>query len=1443
MGNLTTVTKNHSTLFETGIVQCLIGISEVEDPETRRCVVFIFNNLASHEPNHHLSESMGLLKPLVRLLGDTDCDVVLHASFATRQLSLSARCRSQFLDFDGLQALLKLSSCKEVETLREVSATLRNISLSEQVKIELCQKGGLPILIELIHCPDIEIVHQATGAVANLAEVIESQGIMLDTGILQHLKFAMRFMSTDVQREAIRGVANLSTAYTYACEISGSGVLASLVAMLSSPDFLSQRYAAMGVGNLATYPINQEKILSEGALQPLLSLAHQENGDLESQRYAVFAITNISAAKETHSIIIDASIMNLIMTLLDADDLEVRNSVYICLANLASSPDNRAALLDGSGILSHLIAVVDDSEDDCGALLYVVSALRGLAIDESIGHDLVKQGALPSLLRLAQSSDIHIQSEVLGCLCNLSLSGCIGDDPTAFLQAINTQNLITFLCSADVTCQLFGAVTLGNIASEQALQEPLISGGVLDPLVTVAQSTDLETQRCAAYALCNLAVGVQYRKAIVNAGGLLSIVFLACSNDSKDQFAGISTLRAISADPCSRRAVVEAGALKALITAGGPFQTTQIGEEEVKTAETNENSAFARLASREAMHSMCTLSLNELNKIQVVVEALPRLVNEILQESRQDEECRLYALGTLANLSENEKMHVELLRAGVAQAVISTVSSGQTSKMGWSSSTSAVNNNLSSNNPWVFHEASRTVANLLSSLASVYWLKDNGDIYQIGHGIATLLAVNDPTTRHFAAIAASNLRYAFVESAPLLVELIGQPRTTTCNFKRRDSSISLTDNIVDMAMFELDHHGSHRENPTPPGNDDSNVHCYAACLALAQIAGHNEGRRHLLSDSLGPECLANLCNCIAVYNDEQITFNAVFALNRLAEDPLPESKNLMGLLVIPVVAGLLKGIDDRHHDTVGQLIAILKRLCITPENALTANSEGILESIYTKLDCMKSSEWCKITREPNSEQGTSPIKKLEFAIAHEAIGLLDVLSSHEICKSAIASHKILVPLLSILQGDNVKYIYNSCSIIANCAEDIETHETLFEHGFGRIMLHLMRSKHVILHGEAGRAFSNLMSSDEEILEWQEEEMGIGSTLALTNSTDIKCKYSAALILRKACANATCRKIVGNASLGISTVLAMTNSMSPDMFTQAALTLRELASDPDFKAKIISEGGASNAVALARSSVIQLRSTGLSIIRHLSLLMPAKRVLVEAEALEAIINVQIEIEECLEIVASLAEDTRNQLTLIEGKVMTFMLHILDVANQKGADGGITVKVNAARVYASISSNLNCCQRSKFEGPASVSAILDLIGSTEKLIITFAATALGNLAVNNNFHHLILRERGLKTLISVLGSQFSTCRRAAARAVSRLAASPANQPIILAAGVMPYLLKLLPSVGEEGFHNPSDGVDKLDTAIRNPNTTSILHGGSDPKSVEKDAIHYAVLAGKS
>lgn len=109
LGNLAVVTQNHQTLFESGGVSSLLleSVYNAEDIETRRCVAFALNNIASFEPNHRACERAGVLRPLVTLLRDSDPDAYLQAVFAIRQLSVTARCRSQLIEMKGLAPLLR----------------------------------------------------------------------------------------------------------------------------------------------------------------------------------------------------------------------------------------------------------------------------------------------------------------------------------------------------------------------------------------------------------------------------------------------------------------------------------------------------------------------------------------------------------------------------------------------------------------------------------------------------------------------------------------------------------------------------------------------------------------------------------------------------------------------------------------------------------------------------------------------------------------------------------------------------------------------------------------------------------------------------------------------------------------------------------------------------------------------------------------------------------------------------------------------------------------------------------------------------------------------------------------------------------------------------------------------------------------------------------------
>ena len=114
------------------------------------------------------------------LIKDKDQDTHLQACLAVRQLSLTPKCRFQFVEMKGLQPLLALADSDSIEVQRELAAALRNLSLSEQNKISIVREGGMDVLIKFAHSLDVEIAHQSCGVLANLAEALENQGPMID---------------------------------------------------------------------------------------------------------------------------------------------------------------------------------------------------------------------------------------------------------------------------------------------------------------------------------------------------------------------------------------------------------------------------------------------------------------------------------------------------------------------------------------------------------------------------------------------------------------------------------------------------------------------------------------------------------------------------------------------------------------------------------------------------------------------------------------------------------------------------------------------------------------------------------------------------------------------------------------------------------------------------------------------------------------------------------------------------------------------------------------------------------------------------------------------------------------------------------------------------------------------------------------------------------------
>eukprot|EP00957_Ditylum_brightwellii_P054003 4090346-Ditylum_brightwellii.AAC.1 len=202
----------------------------------------------------------------------------------------------------------------------------------------------------------------------------------------------MRSKSHYVKRESVRAIANLSSDYSNTSDIVSAGALVPLVRALSSSDHLTQRFSAMAISNLATNKENQDRVIQEGGLQPLLSIAKQEGpdqDDLDSQKYAMFCLTNIAASQKTHAELVDSGLVTLAARLLESQDEDIRSSAILCTSNLASNCLNHTALSTVNCIKPLVRSVSEQSRQ---MKLRAVSALRGLSTSNDLRLRIIEQG-------------------------------------------------------------------------------------------------------------------------------------------------------------------------------------------------------------------------------------------------------------------------------------------------------------------------------------------------------------------------------------------------------------------------------------------------------------------------------------------------------------------------------------------------------------------------------------------------------------------------------------------------------------------------------------------------------------------------------------------------------------------------------------------------------------------------------------------------------------------------------------------------------------------------------------------------------------------------------------------------------------------------------------------------------------------------------------------
>lgn len=1381
IANISVVSTNHQELFDSGALVSLFPLASSEDLETRRVVAFGLNNVASNPKNHRALERIGVLRPLVLLLRDKDRETHLQATFAVRQLSITPKCRFQFVESGGLEPLLALAdSTESLEVQREAAAALRNISLSETNKISIA-RAGMDVLVKYSHSLDVEVAHQSVGVLANLAEAMENQGPMVDAGLLQHLKFVLRSKSVDVQREAVRAIANLSAEYAHSVAIVAAGTLVPLVPALSSADFLCQRYAAMGIANLSTNMQNQPKILQSGALVPLVSLARRDNGDLESQRYGLFALSNVAATRANHEqLVTSANLVQLLAALLEDADAQIRHGACLAIANLAANSTNHEELLK-HGVLGPLIDFV--ASDDPASQLRGVQGLRGLSTDADLREEIVKRGALEPLLRLVGSHDVEVQMEVLATLCNLSLSGCIGQHTSQFLKACDVETLVGFLCSADATYRLFAAVTLGNVAADQAQ----VVEGALAPLVTVGNSADLETQRCIAYALCNLAVDPSRRAAIVTEGGLPPIISLACSEDAADVKAAVSTLRGLASATEVRRDIVSAGALEALGLAA------DLEDIEIR---------------REVAAALNSLSLNDENKLDIGSSLTPLVV---LAREQNDLLVLQQVCGALANLAEDKRTHSQILEAFDAKSLF-------VSLLGW-------------DEVGLVREAARAVANLASNydthkqlpqealisavvhqdalvtrfstiaLLNLATRRSNHDtvlkgvepLVSLAAGAArtwTRLQEDDPTSEEMAMIDElgydlESRRYACLTLGNLL-----------CEEPNHDAVLSAggLDAIVDsmtvedaetrfdavyacnkMAARPSNHAGMVAAGCLPPlvllAGDDDEASSHAQCQACATL-------RHLSTHVPSREAI--------------VTAGALAPLREVSIGTRTETQRE----VAACLCNLALAEANRSEMVLSGCAApLLDNLCQSTDVDIARFAIGCISNIAEDASTHRA-----IAHHLNGLHVLTYLMRSRHVSTHReaARAVANLLTSND-SHVVFLSEDGLRSVFFVAASRDAECQYCAALIFRKLTLNVETHNSIFGKGGMRPLIDLVGLPDVRTRRQAAAALRDLASNKEHKVTFSEEG-GLRSLISVARENDLQLKVLAVGALRHLSLNTRLKRtIVREGALGPVYDALLDDQKREENDTEKDLELDLIAQSAGLLGNLAEDS--TNQVTLVKDGVMKLL-VKLSRVAHAGVQIDVARALCSISAhpdnqvgvfgpdeLQALFElVGHEETPCARdaaiAVGNLASGTKNQLQLVHLGCLPPLIELLKKDSS-------CLQIAAARALCRLAALTE--NQSEIVQAGGMRPLVACCGSADTEVRRVAGMALCNVSVHEDNKVKVAKLDGIRPMIAMIqdfeSENSEQCRRYAAMALSNLTSETSNQEHVVKHGAIEPLMRLV------------------------------------------------------
>ncbi|XP_028676746.2 uncharacterized protein LOC114666167 [Erpetoichthys calabaricus] len=425
------ISQQGITQLPSKFLECYHALLQSHDLEVQKITSLSLVNLLTEEKvTKETVVQMGLLEPILELLGSGDQTVQCNSCACVAMLATSASNREAIVYAGGILPLLVLCKSYEPRVQQNAVGAILNLTRSETTREVLCKEGALPLLMILLQSPDSEIQYYSCAALSNIATCPGHHMALLQVGNCFLLKTLLSLMLSSVEKICCQScccLQNLSVNVHTQEDMVSMGCIKQLAAQLQSSSKAVWESAVTLLSSLSQHPPNRDEIVNEGILEILGKWLLQSDGNCTIVlSHISLVLKNLNDSKYLQALInskcVNGIIKTLTLTTCTEHAEEPLLSMTKCLKELMEFEIislHMGDLLENDQI-QRLVSLAIQQES-VEVAFHAACIIRQMQAHGQVNQLLKRHTAniLRYLLQFLRSQEIGLQQLAISTLCQL----------------------------------------------------------------------------------------------------------------------------------------------------------------------------------------------------------------------------------------------------------------------------------------------------------------------------------------------------------------------------------------------------------------------------------------------------------------------------------------------------------------------------------------------------------------------------------------------------------------------------------------------------------------------------------------------------------------------------------------------------------------------------------------------------------------------------------------------------------------------------------------------------------------------------------------------------------------------------------------------------------------------------------------------------------------